>query len=208
MSGDARIARGMDAMLELWRARLEAGERRLGWKVGFGAPAAMQRLSTDRPLVGFLTSGGLISDGATVAIGDWTAAMVEVEIAVVVGEGLAPAIELADLHPPPEDPEPIMAGNIFHRRVMLGPVSPPRDVVARLLCDGELVASTDTPAALTGELDDVVRLTAELLQAHGERLLPGDVLITGSIFPPRPIAPGHRYEAQLPPLGSVSVTLA
>jgi len=205
---DPRIDRGMAAMLELWRARLDAGERRLGWKVGFGAPAAMQRLGTDRPLVGFLTDGGLIDDGATVAIGDWTAPMIEAEIAVVVGEGLAPAIELADLHPPPEDPEPIMAGNIFHRRVLLGPVSAPGDVVARLLRDGEQVDATDTPAALTGELDDVVRLTAELLEAHGERLLPGDVLITGSIFPPRPVAPGQRYEAQLPPLGSVSVVLA
>jgi 2-keto-4-pentenoate hydratase len=207
MSADARIQRGMVAMLELMRARLDAGERRLGWKVGFGAPAAMQRLGTDRPLVGFLTDGGLIPDGATVAIGDWTTPMIEAEIAVVVGEGLAPAIELADLHPPPEDPEPIMAGNIFHRRVLLGPVSPPADVIARLLRDGEELASTDTPAALTGTLDDVVRLTSELLEAHGERLLPGDVLLTGSIFPPNPVSAGHRYGAQLPPLGSVSVNL-
>jgi 2-keto-4-pentenoate hydratase len=204
---DPRIERGTRAMLALRAERLAAGERRLGWKVGFGAPAAMQRLGTDRPLVGFLTDAGLVPDGATVAIGDWTAPMLEAEIAVVVGEGLAPAIELADVHPPPEDPEPILAGNIFHRRVLLGPVSPPGDVVARLLCDGELAESTDTPAALTGELDEVVRLTAELLEAHGERLVPGDVVITGSIFPARPVAPGQRYEAQLPPLGSVSVTL-
>jgi 2-keto-4-pentenoate hydratase len=205
---DPRIERGTRAMLELRRARLGAGERRLGWKVGFGAPAAMQRLGTDRPLVGFLTDGGLIEDGATVALEGWTAPMLEAEIAVVVGEGLAPAIELADLHPPPDDVERILAGNIFHRRILLGPVSPPRDVVVRLLRDGTRIASTSTPSALTGELDDVVRLTAELLEAHGERLLPGDVLITGSIFPPHPIAAGERYEAQIAPLGSLSVSLA
>jgi 2-keto-4-pentenoate hydratase len=204
---DPRIERGARAMLELWRARLDAGERRLGWKVGFGAPAAMQRLGTDRPLVGFLTDRGLIEDGASVALDGWTAPMIEAEIAVVVGEGLAPAIELADLHPPPDDPERIMAGNIFHRRVLLGPVSPPADVAARLLRDDVQIASTRTPSALTGELDDVVRITAELLEAHGERLLPGDVLITGSIFPPQPVTQGERYEAQLPPLGSLSVML-
>src|SRR5438067_3521539 len=33
---------------------------------------------------------------------------------------LGPAIELADLNPPPDDVEVVLAGNIFHRRVILG----------------------------------------------------------------------------------------
>jgi 2-keto-4-pentenoate hydratase len=219
---DPRIERGMRAMLELRRARLAAGERPLGWKVGFGAPAALERLGIDRPLVGFLTDRGLLDDGAEVAIGDWAAPMLEAEIAVHlardVGEnpreafaGLSAAIELADVDPPSTDPEAILAGNIYHRHVILGPVDRERStaegVTGRLLRDGDEVASTDTPEALTGDVVEVVRLTAELLAASGERLRAGDVVITGSMHPPLTIAPGERVTADVPPLGSLTVAL-
>ena len=47
---DPRIARGMRAQLARRRERIAAGEAPLGWKVGFGAPAAMKnaRASTRR----------------------------------------------------------------------------------------------------------------------------------------------------------------
>ena len=41
---DPRVARGMKAQLEQRRERIAAGEKALGWKVGFGAPAAMGKL--------------------------------------------------------------------------------------------------------------------------------------------------------------------
>lgn len=80
---DARVARGMAAQLERRRERLAAGERPLGWKVGFGAAAAMERLGIDRPLVGFLTDRGLLEDGAEVPVGGWHAPA-QPEIAVRV----------------------------------------------------------------------------------------------------------------------------
>jgi quercetin dioxygenase-like cupin family protein len=49
---DDRIPVGMREQLA---RRDERGERQIGWKVGFGAPAAMEMLKIDRPLVGFLT---------------------------------------------------------------------------------------------------------------------------------------------------------
>jgi 2-keto-4-pentenoate hydratase len=219
---DPRIERGMRAMLELRRARLAAGQRPLGWKVGFGAPAALDRLGIDRPLVGFLTDRGMLEDGAEVAIGDWAAPMLEAEIAVHlardVGEdvreaiaGLSAAIELADVDPPSTDPEAILAGNIYHRHVLLGSLDRERSsttgISARLVRDGEELAHTGTPEALTGDVVEVVRLTAELLSASGERLRAGDVVITGSIFPPLAIAPGERVTAEVPPLGSLTVAL-
>ena len=36
---DPRIVRGMRAQLEMRRKRLDGGDKALGWKVGFGAPA-------------------------------------------------------------------------------------------------------------------------------------------------------------------------
>ena len=52
---DQRILRGMAVQLGRRRERLDAGEQPLGWKVGFGAPAAMQKLAIQTPLIGFLT---------------------------------------------------------------------------------------------------------------------------------------------------------
>ena len=49
---DPRIARGMQKQLGQRRARIAAGEKPIGWKVGLGAKAAMERLHTK----------GLISD--------------------------------------------------------------------------------------------------------------------------------------------------
>jgi 2-keto-4-pentenoate hydratase len=225
---DARIERGMAAMLELRRARLDEGDRPVGWKVGFGAPAALELLGTDRPLVGFLTDRGLVEDGATVSLAGWTQPMLEPEIAVhlardVEGDathddvraaigGLSAAIELADLDPPPADPEAILAGNIYHRHVLLGPVDEGRasadGVHGRLLRDGEEIAATTTPEAATGELAEVVRSAAEVLAANGERLRAGDVLITGSMVPPVKVAPGETITAEIPPLGALTVVLS
>ena len=38
------IQKGMPVQLEKRRARIAAGERPLGWKVGLGAPASLQKL--------------------------------------------------------------------------------------------------------------------------------------------------------------------
>ena len=211
---DPRVERGMARMLELRAARLADGATPIGWKIGFGAPAAFELLGTDRPLVGFLTDRSLLEDGATANVGDWTTPMLEPEIAVYISDdltigGLAAAIELADLDPPPADPEAILAGNIYHRHVLLGPVDRTRTsadgITMRLTRDGEEIAATDTPEALTGKLADVVRLTAEAL---GEHLRPGDVVITGSTVPPVRVAPGERISADLGPLGALTVVLA
>ena len=40
----------------------------IGWKVGFGAPAALERLGLERPLVAPLPASGRIPDGATVSL--------------------------------------------------------------------------------------------------------------------------------------------
>ena len=94
---------------------------------------------------------------------------------------------------------------------MLGPVDRGRStgegIGARVLVDGEEVAATDDPAALTGELVEVVRLTAELLAGCGERLRAGEVVITGSACRRSRSRRGRRVEVELPPLGALSLRL-
>ncbi len=61
----------MAAQLNRRRERIKAGEKPLGWKVGFGAPAAMEKLGIDAPLVGFLTDKALVASGSTISLADW-----------------------------------------------------------------------------------------------------------------------------------------
>ncbi|MDQ3876524.1 MAG: fumarylacetoacetate hydrolase family protein [Actinomycetota bacterium] len=224
---DPRVADGMREQLALRDARTRRGERPLGWKVGFGSPAAFERLSIDRPLVGFLTDAGLLVDGADVPIGDWAAPALEAEIAVRLGanvagdascevareavSGIAAAIELADVHPPPTDVREILSGNIFHRHFLVGAFDATRrdatGVTARVLRNGVEIAATEEPAAATGEIAEVVRLTAELLADCGEALHAGEVVITGAVVPPISVAAGERFRVELPPLGALEVAL-
>ncbi len=228
MSVDARIERGMAVQLARRRERLGAGERAVGWKLGFGAPAALERMAIDGPLVGFLTDAGLAPDGVEVAVGEWANPWFEAEIAVHLGAdvpgdadreavlnaiaGLGPAIELADVDAPlGEDPEPVVAGNIFHRRVILGPVDRERrsaqGVRAATRRNGELVAETDDPEALTGELPTIIAHAAATLAACGEAVRAGDVVIAGAVVAPLQVGAGDELEADLGVLGSLRVRL-
>lgn len=201
---DDRVDRGMRALLDLRARRLAAGERPIGWKLGFGAPAALERLGTTGPLVGFLTDRSLVEPGATVSLAGWGTPVLEPELAIHVGDdlgigALGPAIELADVDTSLADPEAILAGNIFHRAVVLGPgrLASAEGLSARLERNGEEVASTDDPQALTGELGALVGHVRELLQRYGEQLRPGDAIIAGSIVPPLHIFPGDQVRYAL-----------
>ena len=225
---DPRIRKGMAAQLTSRHARIAAGEKPLGWKVGLGAPAALKNLNIAAPAVGYLMQRGLLLSGSTVSLAGWTKPVAEIEIcvrmlhdlpggatpdtALAAIKDLFPAIELADLDLPPtaDNLADVVAGNIYQRHVVLcgntragGSVA---GLTSRLIRRGKEAASTADPEALTGKLTDIVAHVANTLAAFGEKLSGGDVIITGSITPPIVLEPddtdiGH----QLDPIGGVSV---
>ncbi len=225
---DERIKRGMTAQLAKRRERIVAGETPLGWKVGLGAPAAMERLKLQAPVVGFLMQSGLLPNGASASFKGFTKPVAECEIAVHMAKDLGggataadalaavkaimPAIELADFDPPPtpDNLDTVLAGNIYHRYVILGDASRPDGSVAgltsRLLRRGAETASTTDPEALTGKLTDIVAHVANTLAAFGVKLSAGDIIITGSITPPIMLeADETELTHALDPIGAVSV---
>jgi 2-keto-4-pentenoate hydratase len=227
---DPRILRGMAVQLGRWRERLNAGEQPLGWKVGFGAPAAMQKFAIKAPLIGFLTDQALVATGATVSLEGWSKPVVEPEIAVHMGRnlsagadrdtvkaaiaGLGPAIELADVDRPPEDVEDILAGNIYQRGIIVGPCDASRaggvvdGLHGHIARNGSVFAQTPDPQALTGDLIDIVRHVADTLAAFGQTLRAGQLIITGSIVPPLWVEAGEEIVFKLDPVGSVSIRFA
>jgi 2-keto-4-pentenoate hydratase len=225
---DPRIARGMEKQLAARRARIAAGEKPIGWKVGLGAKPAMERLQIRMPLVGYMMEKSVVPNGSTVPVAGWAQPVAEPEIAVDMAsdlEGgatrdaamnavgsLGPAIELADLPGPPSDVEAVLAGNIFHRSVILGPRDASRagvklDGLAGLVFRrGAQAARQEDLQANIGNIVHIVAHVAGTLAAYGEKLSAGDVIITGSIVPPPMIeADETEFGYRLEPVGELSV---
>ena len=223
-AADARVERGMRAQLERRAELLAGGEEALGWKVGFGNAASFERFGTNAPMVGFLLRAGLIGPGAPVALAGWSEPAAEAEVAAEMGAdlppgadsdaaraaigALAPAFELADIDPPPEDVEAILAANIFQRAVMLGERTEgaaPEGLSATIVAPGAGPVEVEDTEAATGAIVPIVRHVADLLGAFGERLRAGEIVITGALVPPIPVSPGDRVEYELHGLGRLSI---
>jgi len=222
----SRIQLGMRAQLAARRQLLDAGAAPIGWKIGFGAPAAMAKLGIAAPLVGYMTDRSLVASGAAVSLSGWAKPLAETEIAVHMGRDLAgdagpseavsaiaalgPAIELADLDRPPEDPQTILSGNIYHRHVILGPRDTARagarldEWSGRVARNGAETARVNDLEANTGNILDLVLHVAATLSAFGERLRGGDVVICGAVVPPIELRPDDKEIAfRLEPGGRV-----
>jgi 2-keto-4-pentenoate hydratase len=218
------VRSGIARMLQARSAALRLGERPIGWKLAFGAPAFLERFGLTGPVIGFLTDAGLRPDGSEVPTIGWTRAVAEPEIAAHIGEdvddladiegavsALGPAIELADIDTPPEDIGAALAGNVYHRAVVLGEADRGRagaavdGLTGRVSRDGEVVAEIDDLEALTGPFLDILRHTGALLQAAGETFRAGEVVILGSVVPPLDVEPGEQIQFEVTSMSPISV---
>ena len=201
---------GMQVQLDLWRSALSTGARRIGWKIGFNTPAAQEEADIDTPVIGFLTSATSVGYGSHLSLDGVTKAMVEPEIAIEVGEmgtavALAAAIEVVDVDAPFAEVERVVAGNIFHRAVLLGDFRPdyPPPRKTAVLVRGEERASADVDPDF--DPDEVIAFVARELAEIGETVLPGDKIISGSLTPPVEIAPGDLVGVQMDNLGMIQL---
>jgi 2-keto-4-pentenoate hydratase len=158
-----------------------------GWKKPAAEPEIAVHLGKDLP-------GGADRATAVVAIG-----------------GLGPAIELADVDHPSDDVEGTLARNIYQRNVVIGTKDTRcaggvlEGLTGRVFRNDMEIANVTELQALTGELIDIVRHTANLLTAFGERLEAGQIIIAGSIIPPLWVASGEELVFQLEPVDRISI---
>ena len=225
---DARIIAGMKPQMAARDAALRAGGERLGWKAGFGAPAAQAKFKLSGPLTGYMLQSALVENGGTVSLTGWKKPIAEPEICVRMGTdlpagateaqvraaiaSLAPTFELVDLAFPPEDVEKVLASNIFHRHVVVGPSDTSRagakldGLAASITRAGTEIAATKDLEAITGRVVDTVRRVADVAAQFADGLKAGDIIITGSVVTPIPIEPGDKEMTfRLSPIGEVSV---
>lgn len=202
---EPRLIRALNAQLEARRVAFAAGAGRVGWKLGVGE---RERIGAG-PVIGHLTTASCIDSGGTYrARGDDVSLHADVELALEFGDdgaivGYGPALEIVDLGGS-DDPEAIVAGNVFHRAVAFGGMHPvSTNVQAALVVNGQVRASGEAAA----DLADLVRRAAELLHLISESFMPGDRLITGSIVQ-APIAAGDLVVADLGNLGRAELRVA
>ncbi len=174
-----------------------------------------------------MTEATLLEDGAEFDVSGWARPVAEPEIAAYLGSDLppgsgqeetraaisaiGPAIELADIDPPPEELHEILVGNVFHRGVVLGQSDPGRagadltGLEARVRVDRREQARTNRLEDLAGGVIEVVSHLSDLLADQGEMMRAGDVVICGSVVPPIDLFPGLTVEFELYPMEPISL---
>jgi len=177
---------------------------RVGWKLGIGD---RERVG-DQIAVGHLASATRLEPGDAYEPADGEDLHADAEVAVEIGPdgriaAYGAALELVDLRSPPDTPDDVVAANVFHRAVAFAPTwgpLPSEGVEARLLVNGEV---SDAGRA-ADDIEEKVAAAARILEAVGEALAPGDLVITGSVVQVA-VAPGDRVEADLGELGRVGL---
>lgn len=214
---DPRVVAGMERMLARRREMVADGVRPIGWKLAWGTEAAMSKLGTSGPVVGFLTDRTLIAPGGECSVSGWAAPKLEPEIAIHLGPGghgvagITAAIELADADLPPTEIEAVLAGDIYHRGVALDrgaePVPLSHPIAARIICDGEEIAATADAEAEVGRIEELADWTVAYLEHFGESTAEGEVIISGSVVPLLDVVPGQTLSNQVEGVGEVSICI-
>ena len=210
------------------RARLAAGARIVGKKVGLTSKAVQQQLGVDQPDFGVLFDDMEVLSGQEVPAGRLMQPKIEAEVAFVVGRDLAgarpsyaeflaslayalPALEIVDSAIADWKITLVdtVADNASCGLYVLG--DQPLAIAALQL--GELgmsltkngaVASVGTGAACLGHpLRAAYWLACEMAQ-RGQALRAGEVILSGALGPMVPVASGDVVQAQIGALGSVA----
>ncbi len=213
-----RVREGIRAQFEMLAARRSAGAELIGWKIGLNVPAVQRQLGITKPVLGHLTTESLIEPGSTHPIAGMVHVGIEPEVAIHLGEGgsiaaLGAAIEVVDLDPAIAGLESILAGNVFHRGVVLGPPVEGVDgtdlatLTATVEKNGSVAEQTRFAEA-GGDPVEMVRVIAERLALVGERLREGEVIIAGSLTPIVFVEPGDTVGVELGPLGTLALSVA
>lgn len=195
-------------------ARFDRGERRVGWKLGYTSAVMREQMGIDAPNFGPLTDAMMIDDGGDVA-GRFTQPRVEPEVALrfarevaagadvtavlaAVGSAHA-ALEIVDSvwHDYRFTIEDNTADGSSAAGVVLGPELPLEriaEVDVVLVVGGREIGRGRGSDASGHPANGVVWLV-EQLSALGERLGPGDVVITGGLTAAVPLPPGGEVSA-------------
>lgn len=208
-------------------ARLEAGARPLGAKLGLTSRAKQQQMSVHEPIYGWLTSDMALPEREPVDLGRFLHPRAEPEIGFQLGRELTGPATVADVLEATDAlfaaieiidsryagfrfrlPD-VVADNASSSGVAIGGVRRRPDELGdlRLLgcvlrVDGA-VHATAAGAAVLGHPAQSVAWLADRLAERGRSLPAGSIVLSGALTDAVPLAPGTVVTAELAGLGTV-----
>lgn len=207
------------------QARLDRGERVVGWKLGYTSLAMREQMGIDAPNFGPLTDAMLLPDGGQVP-DTLTQPRVEPEVALRLAWDIPAGADrdgvlacVASAHASLEIVDSVWTDYRFRlpdntadgssaAAVVLGPtlaLAQLQSVEVTLWADGIAVGQGRGSDASGHPAEGVVWLAARLAE-RGQRLRAGDVIITGGLTRAEPLHPGACLRASFTP-GGAEVTV-
>lgn len=208
-------------------AKLAAGAKVVGRKIGITSQAVMDQVGVEQPDFGFLLDEMSFGDGEPIPFARLLQPRAEVEVAFVLATDLAgnadaaevqaavayasPAIEVVDSRVRDWDIAitDTVADNASSGVFVLGAAQvpltdfEPKDVTMSLERDGEEL-SAGVGAACLGDPLNALAWLARAAAHYGSPLRRGDVVLSGALGPLAPIEAGQTLTATITPLGTVT----
>jgi 2-oxo-hept-3-ene-1,7-dioate hydratase len=222
----------------LTRAKLAAGRKVIGWKIGLTSKAMQYALNIDIPDSGILFDDMAFASGATVPAGRFIQPRIEAEIAFVMKDALAganvtradviaatdyvaPSIEILDTRIVRVDPETgrtrsvldTISDNAANAGIVLGPQRHAIDAhdlrwVGVITSRNGEVEETGLGAGVLNDPVESVVWLARRMAQYGQTIELGQVILSGSFIRPVECPPGTRIHADFGPFGSVEIGFA
>ncbi|MEW6122000.1 MAG: 2-oxo-hept-4-ene-1,7-dioate hydratase [Pseudomonadota bacterium] len=215
---------------DLWaEARIAAGARMVGHKIGLTSRAMQMASKMTEPDYGRILDDALFNDGAQIPAAHFIKPRLEVELAFIMGEDLSgpgariydvmrateyvvPALEIIDYRTevPRAIVDTIADNAAFGAIVVGGRVIRPMDVdvrwVGATLSKNGIIEESGVSAAIMGHPAAGIAWLVNKLHAVGAKLEKGQIVLAGSFARPIDIAQGDIVTADYGPLGSLSVS--
>ncbi|WP_420012333.1 2-oxo-hept-4-ene-1,7-dioate hydratase [Tateyamaria sp.] len=221
-----------NAILE---AKLAAGSRVIGWKIGLTSKAMQSALNIDIPDSGILFDDMLFAHGATVPNGRFIQPRVEADIAFVMKSAIggadvtrddvlaatdyvAPTLEILDTRIQRTDPATGKARTVFdtisdkaaNAGVVLGDMRHSPDAfdlrwVGAITSRNGVVEETGLGAGVLNDPVQSVVWLARRMAQYGQSIAPGQIILSGSFIRPVECPSGAHIDADFGSFGTVTL---
>jgi 2-keto-4-pentenoate hydratase len=203
---DEQIVAALRGQLDERRRLFHAGAARVGWKIALGIEEVERRIGA-QPVIGYLTSATKLGSGSRHSAVGAEELCVDAELAVEIDPGGAiggfgAALELVDLRQGRGSVASVIRANVLHRAFVLGSLHGEPGRAARVYVNEALRAE----GSVDFDVEERVAAVRYWLSALGERLEPGDRIITGSIVQV-PVAPEDDVSVEMGELGRLEVSI-
>jgi 2-keto-4-pentenoate hydratase len=225
-AGRLSVEEGYRIQFELADRLGRSGNPRAGWKVATVNKVLQEQLGVTEPFFGSVRRNTVFHAGYKLPASTYIKPHVETEICFHLTEGIEqattpeatracvdvcyPAFELIEKRCPVLDLGVALADNAEHAAIVLGKPVPvaPNMRFGEETCSisiNDQVMGTGAGSAILGDPVNSIMWINDKLRQFGQTLLPGQLVMTGSIIRQFPLKQGDLVKADFSTIGSVAI---